>query len=177
VWPEYRPEQNKMNHRDYLKKVVETIAAFGTRNQPDFINAFTLANSTLQSNYSDPVVEAESLKVSILLWSGLTAYTESGLFFEKHAKDVYEDLCLSFDKINESSSLAAVHIKSPIVKGSVVKYKDGHFRVSARFSSTVNLCGVFGSKSRHKGVPLAEVVEDEAAWFAVWQKSESYQSM
>jgi hypothetical protein len=69
----------------------------------------------------------------------------------------------------------------PIVKGSIVKYTDQHgdgwFRVSAIIAGSVNLKQIFGSHILHKRVPLAEVVEDEAAWYKNWQQSEAYQSM
>jgi len=65
----------------------------------------------------------------------------------------------------------------PISKGSIVKYKDGNYRVSACFSKTVNLSGVFSSHIHHKGIPLSEVVEDEEEWYKRWTQSESYKSM
>lgn len=64
-----------------------------------------------------------------------------------------------------------------IVKGSIVKYNDGHYRVSAKFKETVNLCGIFNGRIAHKKVPIFKVVEDEAAWHEAWTKSESYQCM
>lgn len=64
-----------------------------------------------------------------------------------------------------------------IVKGSIVKYNGNWYRVTAIFSNSVNLGGVFGGKVYHKRVPLNEVVEDEAAWYKVWQQSETYQCM
>ena len=64
-----------------------------------------------------------------------------------------------------------------IQKGSIVKYGNGHYRVSAIIGQTVNLKSIFGSKIYYTRVPAVEVVEDEAAWYAEWQKSETYQSM
>lgn len=65
----------------------------------------------------------------------------------------------------------------PIEKSSVVKYQGGFYRVSAVIAGSVNLVGVFDSKSRFKRVPLAEVVEAHDEWYAAWQKSEAYQCM
>ena len=64
-----------------------------------------------------------------------------------------------------------------IEKGSVVRYKGGWMEVTARFKNHVNLGHIFHSKTTIKKVPLTEVVEDKEAWYAVWTKSESYQSM
>ena len=64
-----------------------------------------------------------------------------------------------------------------ITKGSIVKYEDGHYRVSAVIAGTVNLKSIFGSKIYHKGIPASMVAEDEAAWYAAWQQSETYQCM
>ncbi len=65
----------------------------------------------------------------------------------------------------------------PIVKGSVVKYKDGYVRVTARFKDTVNLGGIFNDRIYHKRVPINEVREAYDEWYAQWQQSETYQSM
>lgn len=64
-----------------------------------------------------------------------------------------------------------------IVKGDVVHYKDGWMRVTAVFKNTVNLGGIFSSKTSIKKVPLSEVFEDYDNWHAVWEKSETYASM
>jgi len=64
-----------------------------------------------------------------------------------------------------------------ITKGSVVKYKDGYVRVTAKFKNTVNLGGIFNGKLYHKGIPLSEVVEAHDEWYEGWTKSESYQCM
>jgi translation elongation factor P/translation initiation factor 5A len=68
---------------------------------------------------------------------------------------------------------------NPIKKGSVVRYKDGHCRVTAIFKSsqTANLGGIFNGVVYHKRVPLSEMVEDEANWYKSWEQSETYQSM
>jgi len=68
-------------------------------------------------------------------------------------------------------------IVNEIKKGSIVRFKDGYYRVTAKFKRSVNLGSVFGSKPLHKGVDLSEVVEAEAKWYAEWQQSESYQCM
>jgi hypothetical protein len=68
-------------------------------------------------------------------------------------------------------------IKKEIKKDSIVCYKDGWKRVSARFKNTVNLKSVWGSKTLHKQVPLSEVKEDEEAWYNRWTESEHYKCM
>jgi hypothetical protein len=64
-----------------------------------------------------------------------------------------------------------------IEKGSIVKYKDGHYRVTRKTRNTVNLGGTFSGKIHHKGVPIGEVVEDEKAWYEAWTQSETYKCM
>ena len=65
-----------------------------------------------------------------------------------------------------------------ITKSSIVKYKDGWYRVSALFSKTVNLCGIFNTdKIYYKGVSIDEVIEDEDNWYKNWQQSETYKCM
>lgn len=66
---------------------------------------------------------------------------------------------------------------NPIVKGSVVKYKDGYQRVTALFKNTANIGGIFNGKIYHKGVPLSELTEAHDEWYKEWQQSETYQSM
>jgi len=64
-----------------------------------------------------------------------------------------------------------------IIKGSVVCYGKGWFRVTAKFRDSVNLGSIFGSRVIHKRVPLSEVYEDEDAWYKNWQQSETYRCM
>jgi len=68
-----------------------------------------------------------------------------------------------------------------IAKGSIVRYKEGHQRVTAVFpDGTANLGRIFpSSKSKvtHKRVPMDEMFEDEATWYEEWQQSESYRCM
>ena len=70
-----------------------------------------------------------------------------------------------------------VNVHREIVKGSVVRYKDGYVRVTAKFKNTVNLGGIFNGKLYHKGVPLSEVEEAHEEWYEGWTKSETYQCM
>jgi hypothetical protein len=65
----------------------------------------------------------------------------------------------------------------PIEKGSIVKYKNGWMRVTAKFKTHVNLGGIFAGKTSVKGVPFGEVKEDEDTWYEHWQESESYKCM
>jgi len=64
-----------------------------------------------------------------------------------------------------------------IVKGSIVRYKDGYQQVRSRFKTHVNLCAIFQSRITHRHVPLSEVVEAHDEWYAKWEQSESYMSM
>ena len=64
-----------------------------------------------------------------------------------------------------------------VEKTSVVKYKDGYYRVSAKFKNTVNLSGIFSSHIHHRKVPLAEVTEAHDEWYAKWQESDTYKCM
>lgn len=80
-------------------------------------------------------------------------------------------------QIGDASGSKSAPSNRPIVKGSIVKYKDGWVRVTAKYATCVNLGAVFGGKVYHKRVPLAEVVEDEANWYEAWTKSETYMSM
>lgn len=73
--------------------------------------------------------------------------------------------------------IGPVNESRPVIKGSVVRYKDGWMRVRAAFKDTVNLGSIFGSKTIHKSVPRSEVYEDEGEWYRHWQESETYQSM
>lgn len=76
-----------------------------------------------------------------------------------------------------NTNLPVATSPQPIEKGSVVKYKDGWCRVTAKFKNTVNLGGIFNEKLYHKGVPLSEVFEDHDAWYEQWTQSETYKSM
>lgn len=69
------------------------------------------------------------------------------------------------------------HLKPEIVKESIVFFDKGYHRVTARFSNTVNLTGVFGGKPTHKGVSVTMVREAGDEWFAKWQQSETYVCM
>lgn len=71
-----------------------------------------------------------------------------------------------------------------IVKGGIVKFtnrlnpnESGWYRVTRVTKNTVNLGAVWGGKVYYKGIPIEEVVEDEAAWYERWTKSETYMCM
>jgi hypothetical protein len=65
----------------------------------------------------------------------------------------------------------------PIEKGSVVKYADGYYRVTARFKETVNLGAIFGGHIHHKKVSVFKCEEAHDEWYEKWTQSETYQSM
>ena len=90
------------------------------------------------------------------------------------------------EKKNQTESLARKFGLSngPEIKsGMIVSYKDpesgheGWYRVRKVTKNTVNLGSIFGRALYHKGVQKHEVREDEAAWYANWSKSETYQCM
>jgi hypothetical protein len=64
-----------------------------------------------------------------------------------------------------------------INKGTLVRYKNGYLRVTARFNKTVNLGGIFSSVTCAKGVPIEEVREAYDEWLITWQQSDAYRSM
>jgi hypothetical protein len=66
---------------------------------------------------------------------------------------------------------------NPIVRGSIVLFNNGWYRVTRVTKKTVNLGAVWGGHIYHKGVAIEQVVEDEAAWYDNWRKSDSYQCM
>lgn len=67
--------------------------------------------------------------------------------------------------------------KPEIVKGTVVRYKDGWMEVTARFKNHVNLGHIFYGRTKIKKVPLSEVYADHDAWYAQWQQSDTYKCM
>lgn len=64
-----------------------------------------------------------------------------------------------------------------IVKGSVVRYQDSYYRVTAITSTWCNLGSIFGSHIYHKRVSLGQVVEAHDEWYAKWQESDTYKCM
>jgi hypothetical protein len=68
-------------------------------------------------------------------------------------------------------------MKRAITKGVVVRYQDGNYRVTCVKGGKVNLGAIFGKHIYHKGVPIEQVVDDEAAWYKRWTQSETYMCM
>ena len=70
-------------------------------------------------------------------------------------------------------------MSTPIIeKGSIVLYDGGHYQVTFRTNTTVNLGHVWHrAKIRHKKVPIELVKEDGKTFYKNWQESESYQCM
>jgi len=68
-----------------------------------------------------------------------------------------------------------------ITKGMIVEYvengRPGNYRVSNVKGGKVNLKAIFGKHIYHKGIPVDQVKNDEAAWYKRWQQSESYRRM
>lgn len=69
--------------------------------------------------------------------------------------------------------------KHPIHKGSIVKYEDGYYRVTAYFSKgqTMNLGSIFGAKIYHRSVSEYDVAEAYEEWYDYWSQSETYRCM
>ena len=84
----------------------------------------------------------------------------------------------------------------PIEKGNTVRWKaatqylvnatmpegrEAWYRVTAVIGkgtkATVNLGAIFGGRIYAKRVPVADVTEDYDNWYAMWSRSEAYQSM
>ena len=63
------------------------------------------------------------------------------------------------------------------LKGAVVKFQDGFYRVSSHRGGKVNLAGVWNGRIYEKGILEAEVVEAHDEFYDYWSKSESYMCM
>jgi hypothetical protein len=61
--------------------------------------------------------------------------------------------------------------------GTIVLYDGGWYRVRKVTKNTVNLGAIFGSHLYFKGVSKELVTEDQAAWYANWQQSDTYRQM
>ena len=72
-----------------------------------------------------------------------------------------------------------------VIAGMVVAFKDikgdrdkgGYYRVTSLRGGKVNLGSVFGKGIYYKGIPVDEVYECEAKWYAAWSQTESYMCM
>ena len=64
-----------------------------------------------------------------------------------------------------------------IVKGMIVKYNGGNYRVTCVKGGKVNLGAIFGKHIYHKGIPVELVHDDEGAWYERWTQSETYMCM
>jgi len=67
--------------------------------------------------------------------------------------------------------------KTSLKVGMIVTYQNGHYRITAVRGEKVNLGAVWGKHIYYKGISADEVFEDEAAWYAAWQQTESYRCM
>ena len=63
------------------------------------------------------------------------------------------------------------------LKGAVVKFQEGFYRVSSHRGGKVNLAGVWNGRIYEKGILEAEVVEAHDEFYDYWSKSESYMCM
>lgn len=81
------------------------------------------------------------------------------------------------NRVNELNREFGLTDKPEIKSGMIVLYQGGWYRVRKCTRHKVNLGSIFGSTLYHKGVPKDQVKEDEAAWYAKWQQSETYQCM
>jgi len=87
------------------------------------------------------------------------------------------------NRIQEASRKFGLTDKVEIQSGMVVSYTNpetgstGWYRVRKCTKNFVNLGSIFGNNIYFKSVPKHQVTEDEAAWYARWQQSETYMSM
>ena len=63
------------------------------------------------------------------------------------------------------------------LKGVVVKFQDGFYRVSSHRGGKVNLAGVWNGRIYEKGILEANVVEAADEFYDYWSKSETYMCM
>ena len=65
--------------------------------------------------------------------------------------------------------------------GNIIQYvengRPGNYRVTCVKGGKVNLGAIFGKYIYHKGVPIDQVIDDEAAWYERWRNSETYRCM
>ena len=68
-----------------------------------------------------------------------------------------------------------------ITKGMIVEYvengRPGNYRVTCVKGGKVNLGTIFGKHIYHKGIPVDQVKNDEAAWYERWRNSDTYRCM
>jgi len=63
------------------------------------------------------------------------------------------------------------------LKGVIVEFENGFYRVSSHRAGKVNLAGVFNGKIYLKGMSEALVVEAADKFYDYWSKSETYMCM
>jgi hypothetical protein len=63
------------------------------------------------------------------------------------------------------------------LKGTIVMFMGGFYRVTSHRAQKVNLAGVFGGRIYYKGISEFDVMEAEAEFYEQWSKSETYMSM
>lgn len=63
------------------------------------------------------------------------------------------------------------------LKGSIVKYMGGFYRVTSHRGQKVNLAGVFVGRIFYKGISEFDVAEAFNEFYDNWSKSESYMCM
>lgn len=80
-------------------------------------------------------------------------------------------------KMDELNRAFGLTDKPEIKSGMIVLYQNEWYRVRKCTRYKVNLGSIFGRNICHKGVPKDEVKEDEEAWYANWQQSDSYKCM
>lgn len=103
-------------------------------------------------------------------------YSEAMKDAAENYDHVADAIAEAVDEAKEATK-KKIRLKPEIDKGAIVAFDTGYYRVCARFSNTVNLTGVFGSKPRIKGVPVTLMREAQDEWYAEWQKSETYMCM
>ncbi len=63
------------------------------------------------------------------------------------------------------------------LKGVIVKFQGGFYRVTSHRGQKVNLAGVFTKRIFYKGVSEFDVIEATAEFYDHWSQSETYMCM
>lgn len=83
-----------MNGKEYLNRVVETIARVGNRGNDNFITAFTLAKSFAGL---EAVTYDELLRVDRQIRQGLEHFNVAALYYDGNARYAYQELVIIFN--------------------------------------------------------------------------------
>lgn len=88
-----------MTANDYLKSVAETVARLGHRDNQFFLQAATISNQALRSNFSDPVMLNEARRCRNSIDSGLKDFMPGARWFDAVTGIEYATLLATFNSI------------------------------------------------------------------------------